>query len=138
MKNVIKEVVYDEITAQSQNWLMWVFAGLGVSIAINEFLGGMLLSCAAAAIMARTRQDNRKKWLMIVTAIVLAVMTAIVWPSVHTEIPVQFGMALSGFLSRWIVNFMAKFMDRVEERADDVADEVLDRVAKSDKGKDDG
>ena len=128
----MKQTIIEQATHSITDWVFLVLAGLGVSIAVDQYFGGMLLSLASASIVARHRNDVRKKWVIAGTAALVATLVAMIWPSTGFHLPVQFAMALSGFASKPIVSFTSKFMDRVEERADDITDKIVDKVLPND------
>ena len=133
----IKQTISNGASDQMQNWSVWLLGGIGVSVAGYEFAGGILLSCAAAAIMAYYRKDRKKALAMYLTAIFFATIVASLWPKYGWEdVSVPIAMGVSGLLSWGVPAFIAAFVGRAAERAPDVVDAALEKVniEKVDKG----
>lgn len=123
-----KEVAADT----AKDWLFLLLAGLGITLAWNQFLGGLVLAMAAAAI-ARNQIPKEQRtgtvWSAMGMAVLLAVIAAgvISWREINF-IPAPLAMCLVGFASRAIIRTVTKMIGRVEERADDIVDAGIDRV----------
>jgi hypothetical protein len=123
----MKQTIMNNANEAALNWPSMILVGLGVSFPLNQVLGGLFFALAAASIMAGTRKEPRKVWVMLVSATVFAMVVAVVWSYYNFEFPLQLAMGLVGLLSGWVSKFIIKFMDRVEYRADDIADNVIEK-----------
>lgn len=121
-----------------KDWLSLLFAGLGITFAPHQWLGGMFLALAGASIARHIdpERDRRELWVVFLTAFVIAHLAAIMAQLWMPAWPVQLVMALSGFGSRRLARFASRFLDRIEARAGDVADRSLDRILPGSKAKD--
>lgn len=113
-----------------KDWLGLLFAGLGITFARHQWLGGMFLALAGASIARHIHpeRDRRELWVVFLTAFVVSHLAAIIAHLWLPGWPVQLVMAISGFGSRRLARFASRFLDRIEARAGDVADRGLDRI----------
>lgn len=113
-----------------KDWLGLLFAGLGITFAPHQWLGGMFLALAGASVARHfdPERDRRELWVVFLTAFVVSHLAAIIAHLWLPGWPVQLVMAASGFGSRRLARFASRFLDRIEARAADVADRGLDRI----------
>ena len=118
-----------------KDWLSLMLTSLGITFAPHQFLGGLFLALAGAAIARALspEKDQRELWLVFVTGAVAGVVSAEVlslwWPAA----PLQLVMFGAGFASRYLARFGIALLDRAEARTGDIADRVIDRVMPEDK-----
>lgn len=120
----------DVIADHSRDWLTLFFAGLGVSFAPHEWIGGMFLALAGASLARHMEpeQDRRELWAVIVAAFMashVAGMAAHAWVPAW---PVQLPMMAAGFASRRATRIAMRVLGLIEARSDTIADRVIDRV----------
>jgi peptidoglycan biosynthesis protein MviN/MurJ (putative lipid II flippase) len=114
-------------TDTAQDWVSLFLAGLGISFALHEFLGGLFLALALASSLARHRKDQRKLWGALVTAGITAVLAAIAWQWMEWQwLPVQLVMASMGVLGSPGATILVALQDRLEDRSGEVADKAID------------
>lgn len=120
----------EQIADHAKDWLTLALAGLGISFAAHEWLGGMFLALAGAAFAMRMdpEQDQRELWVVMLGAFITSHVAAIVvhyfWPG----FPVQLVMLAAGFFSRRLTRMAFGFFTRVEKRTDAISDRVIDRI----------
>lgn len=116
------------------NWVALMLAGLGLSISGAEYLSGICLALALAAIARKydPLKGRRLSFSTAVTAAVVATVTAMVVEHYFPDFPVQLAMAAAGFFSRNLVSMASRLGSRVEERQDDLLDRVVDKVLPGD------
>lgn len=124
----MKQTIINNANEAALNWPSMILVGLGVSFPLNQVLGGLFFALAAASIMAGTRKEPRKLWVMFVSAVVFAMVVAVTWSYYQFEFPLQLAMGLVGLTSGWVSKFIIKFMDRIYERTDDIADKTINKV----------
>ena len=129
----------DAIADHAKDWLTLAFAGLGISFAPHEYLGGLLLALAGAAFAMRTdpERDERELWLVMLGAFLashLAAICAHIW---LPDIPKQIVMAAAGFFSRRITRLALNLGGSVERRSDRIADRLIGKVLPGDPYDDD-
>ncbi|MDE4059781.1 hypothetical protein [Phaeobacter gallaeciensis] len=121
------------MTNQAQDWVSLLLAGLGISFAPHEFLGGMFLALAVASLLARHRKDPRKIWAALGTAALAAILAAVCWDMGGWDfVPVQLVMAAAGVLGRPAATVLVALQDRLEQRSTELADRAIDRVLPDD------
>ncbi len=128
-KTALDEAHYS-ITDMLGNWLVLLLAGLGLSIAVNQFLGGLLLALAMAGV-ARRADPNRGRGIGVTTAFtaaVLSIVAAMTVEAMSWPVPLPLVMGVVGFFSRNLVSIAVRFGSRVEERQDELIDRVVDSV----------
>lgn len=124
----------DAVADHMKDWMTLLFAGLGISFAPHEWIGGMFLAMAGAAFAMRTdpERDERELWLVLLGAFLashLAALCAHVWTP---EIPKQLVMAATGFFSRRVTRFALNLGGAFERRSDKIADRLIGRVLPDD------
>lgn len=120
----------DAAADHAKDWLTLALAGLGISFAPHEWIGGMFLALAAAAFAMRSdpEQDQRELWLVMLGAFLashLAGMAAHWW---LPAFPVQVAMAVAGFFSRRLTRMALRLAGMVEARSDRIADRLIDKA----------
>lgn len=122
----MKDVVADHM----RDWVTLGLAGLGITFAPHEWIGGLFLALAAATFsmrMDRTR-DQRELWVVLFGAFLashLAALAAHIW---FPEISKQLVMVGAGFFSRHIARFSLRLGGMVEDRSDILADRIVDKI----------
>ena len=125
----------DQVADHAKDWLTLSLAGLGISFAPYEWLGGLFLALAGAAFAMRSdpEQDRRELWLVMLGAFLASHVAALIWwhwpPtmwSIHA--PVQAVMLGAGFLSRRLTRLALRVAGMVEARSDRIADRIADRI----------
>lgn len=140
--------IVDATISVLKDWLSLFLLGMGITLAPYEYIGGMFLALAGAAISRAWEKDqNRRRGitveregnfqfiLVVLTAFFVATLAASV---VRTHFPswnVQLIMALSGFASRRIVLFGMIFVDNIYNRSDKLADKIINKVFPDEEGK---
>lgn len=119
----------DQIADHAKDWLTLLLAGLGISFAPHEWIGGMFLALAAAAFAMRSdpEQDRRELWLVLLGAFLASHVAAMAaewwWPA----FPVQVAMAGAGFFSRGLTRMALRMAGLVEARSEEIVDRAVDR-----------
>lgn len=121
----MKDVVADH----AKDWLTLFFAGLGISFAPYEWIGGMFLALAGAAFAMRSdpERDQRELWLVLLGAFLASHLAAMASHAWYPQFPVQVTMCVTGFLSRRLTRFTLKFAGIIEDKGDKIADKVIDK-----------
>lgn len=120
----------DQLADHAKDWLTLLLAGLGISFAPHEWIGGMFLALAAAAFAMRSdpEQDRRELWLVLLGAFLASHLAGMGvhwwWPA----FPVQVAMAIAGFFSRRLTRMALRMAGMVEARGDRIADRLIDRA----------
>lgn len=120
----------EQLADHAKDWLTLALAGLGISFATHNWLGGMFLALAGAAFAMRMdpEQDQRELWVVMLGAFITSHVAAIAvhffWPA----FPVQLVMLAAGFFSRRLTRMAFGFFTRVEKRTDAISDRVIDRI----------
>jgi hypothetical protein len=124
----------DVAADHAKDWLTWGLAGLGISFAPHEWIGGMFLALAAAAFAMRTdpEQDTRELWIVMIGAFLASHLAAIISHIWAPDFPKQIAMMGAGFFSRRISRFALRLGGMVEGRGDKIADRLIDRVLPED------
>lgn len=118
----------DQIADHAKDWLTLLLAGLGISFAPHEWIGGMFLALAAAAFAMRSdpEQDRRELWLVLLGAFLASHLAAMAvhwwWP----PFPVQVAMAAAGFFSRGLTRMALRMAGLVEQRSEEIVDRAVD------------
>lgn len=135
MKDQIVQHAVDNAESIARDPLALVLAGLGISLAPYEFVGGLVLGLAGASIASamNREQDRRQFWLIMLTAMFVSTMAAIGTTYFYPGMSPQFVMAMAGFASRYIVRIALRVLGLVEDRSDVIADKVVDRFLPDDK-----
>lgn len=125
----------NQIADHMKDWLTLALAGLGVTFAPHEWIGGIFLALAAAALAMRLdpEQDQRELWLVMLGAFLAAHVAAVsyIWlleQGYVPPVPKQLVMAAAGFFSRIIVRMLMRIGGLIDARVDDIADAAVDRV----------
>jgi hypothetical protein len=125
MEKRLKDVLADHV----KDWTTLTLAGLGISFAPYEWIGGMFLAVAGATFAMRSdpEQDRRELWLVILGAFLASHLAAMASHKFFPDFPVQVSMFLAGFFSRRITRFALRMAGLIESRGDKIADRVIDR-----------
>ena len=125
MEKKVKDVIADHV----KDWTTLALAGLGISFAPYEWVGGMFLAVAGATFAMRSdpEQDSRELWLVILGAFLASHLAAMASHKFAPDFPVQVSMFLAGFFSRRITRFALRFAGLIEQRGDKIADRVIDK-----------
>lgn len=112
-----------------KDWLTLLLAGLGVTYAPHEWIGGILLALAGAAFAMRAdpEQDVRELWLVLLGAFLAAHIAGMFSVRYFPDFPVQSVMAVTGFFSRRITRFGLRLAGMVESRSDQIAGRLVDK-----------
>lgn len=129
-KKRLKDVLADHV----KDWTTLALAGLGISFAPYEWVGGMLLAIAGATFAMRSEpeQDQRELWLVILGAFLASHLAGIVSNRTFPGFPVQVAMFAAGFFSRRLTRFALKFAGMLEKKSDKIADRVIDTLMPGD------
>lgn len=124
----------EQVADHARDWMTWGLAGLGVTLAAHEWVGGILLAMAGAtfAMKAEPEKDRRELWAVIGGAFFVAHLAALVAIRYAPDLPVQVVMALAGFFSRFVIRFALRLAGVVEGKADRIAERAIDRVLPGD------
>lgn len=116
-------------TDHLKDWLTLLLAGLGVTYAAHEWIGGILLAMAGAAFAMRAdpEQDVRELWLVLLGAFLAAHIAGMFSVRYFPDFPVQAVMAGTGFFSRRITRFGLRLAGMVEGRSDKIAGRIVDK-----------
>lgn len=119
----------DAVADHAKDWLTLFFAGLGISFAPYEWIGGMFLALAGAAFAMRSdpERDQRELWLVLLGAFLASHLAGMASHAWYPEFPVQVTMCIAGFLSRRLTRFTLKFAGIIEDKGDKIADKVIDK-----------
>lgn len=140
--SVKKEIATGAVKAAAENAeevvrhpLNLVLAGLGITFAPHEYLGGLFLALAGASIASSMNrdQDRRGFWLVMLTAIFVSHLAAMAAEAIWPGVPFQLVMSIAGFGSRYLVKIALRAFGLIEERSDKIADRIVDRVLPDDK-----
>lgn len=119
----------------SRDWLTLLFAGLGITFAPHEWLGGLFLALAGASFARHMdpEQDRRELWAVMLGAFLASHLAALVWsrwPDGWFTLtpPVQVVMMATGFFSRRLTRFVMRLAGLIEKRTDTIADRLIDRI----------
>lgn len=125
----------DQIADHLKDPLTLALAGLGITFAPYEWIGGLFLALAGAAFAMRSdpEQDRRELWLVMLGAFLASHIAAMVWqrwPAQWWSMapPVQMVMCGAGFLSRRLTRMALRLAGLIEARSEAIADRVIDRV----------
>ncbi|SEN18706.1 hypothetical protein SAMN04488103_103317 [Gemmobacter aquatilis] len=124
----------DTLADHAKDPLTLALAGLGITFAPYEWLGGLFLALAGAAFAMRSdpEQDRRELWLVMLGAFLASHIAALIWQRWPGEwwtmhAPVQAVMLATGFLSRRLTRFALRLAGLVEARGDVIAERVVER-----------
>ena len=113
----------------SRDGLTLMLAGLGISLSLHQFFGGLFLALAAGSIIARNRRSTRKLWSVMATSAIVAIVAVIFTERFdHWGYAPQLVMDGAGAASSWLVNIFIGVMDGVQERTGTVAERLIDRI----------
>lgn len=110
------------------NWIGMLFAGLGVSFAAHEWVGGMFLALAAAAFAMRRTSEADTILKTLLGAFIASHVGGLVVHYYYPDIPVQIVMALIGLFSQHIMRVAFGVGERVERKTDAITDKLIDKV----------
>lgn len=129
----------DTLADHAKDPLTLALAGLGITFAPYEWLGGLFLALAGAAFAMRSdpEQDRRELWLVMLGAFLASHIAALIWQrwpgdwwTMHA--PVQAVMLATGFLSRRLTRFALRLAGLVEARGDVIAERVVEHFLPDD------
>jgi len=125
----------DAVADHAKDWLTLFFAGLGISFAPYEWVGGLFLALAGAAFAMRSdpERDQRELWLVLLGAFLASHLSAMASHAWYPEFPVQVVMCAAGFFSRRLTRFSLKLAGLMEDRGDKIADRVIDKFLPAEK-----
>lgn len=133
---IVKQVT-DQAAGTVNDWLLWIALGLGVTLATPlEYLGGLLLALAGAAVARRftPEQNKMELWTVVLAAFFCAHVALIITQHWFPDLgEPQLVMAVAGFLSRILVRMGLRFAGAVENKTDKLAERVIDRVLPEDR-----
>lgn len=115
------------------NWIALLFAGLGVSFAAHEWIGGMFLALSAAAFAMRRTNETDTLMKVLLGAFIASHVGAIIMKQYFPQIPVQVVMTVIGLFSQPIMRIAFGFGSKVESKTDLISDRIIDRVLPADK-----
>lgn len=120
----------DQIADHARDWLTLALAGLGITFAPHEWIGGLFLALAGASYARHIEpeQDRRELWAVMVAAFIASHAAAIAVQRWAPELPLQLVMLGAGFFSRRATRWALRFAGLIEERGDRIADRVVDRI----------
>lgn len=110
------------------NWIGMLFAGLGVSFAAHEWVGGMFLALAAAAFAMRRTDETVTLVKVLVGAFIASHVGGVVFHYYFPDVPVQIVMAVIGLFSQHIMRVAFGVGERVERKTDAITDKLIDKV----------
>lgn len=125
-----KQTLADAIAYYVREPLSTVLLGLGITLSVSAFLGGLVLAAAGTALAFRRRESagrtrrGERFWGAIFSGVLVSVGIAMIWPSLpfpFSAVPVQFGMLLGGFMSAEILEATHK---AAKKKLDDAADKA--------------
>jgi hypothetical protein len=115
------------------NWLGLLFAGLGVTFAPHEWIGGMFLALSAAAFAMRRTDQAETLIKVLVGAFIASHVGAIVVHYYMPALPVQIVMAGIGFFSQPLMRMAFGFGIKVESKTDVISEKLIDKVLPTEK-----
>lgn len=126
--------ISENIEAVARDPLSLALAGVGISLAPHEYIGGIVMSLAGASIASAMNrdEDRRSFWLVMLMAIFVSHLAAISAAYFFPTLKAQFVMAVAGFGSRYIVRIALRVFGLLEDRSDRIADKIVDRVLPGD------
>ena len=127
----------NQIEAVARDPLSLILAGMGITLAPYEYLGGIVLALAGASIASAMSKetDKRSFWAVMLTAVFISTVMIQVAGSYPIGIPTPLLMSLSGFGSRPIAKFLLKTFGVFEKRSDILAEKIADKVLPDDDSK---
>ncbi len=119
-----------------KDYVTLTLLGLGVTFAMHEWLGGMLLALAGAAYAMNSdpERDTRELLGVMVGAFLCAHLISLCVNLYFPEFPIQLAMAMAGFFSRRLIGAAFRVSGMVEKKSEKVADRLIDRVLPSSTG----
>jgi len=134
----------DAVTDHIKDPLTLALAGLGITFAPHEWIGGLFLALAGAAFAMRAdpEQDRRELWMVMLGAFLASHVAALFWqrwPDGWWSIqpPVQAVMLVTGFLSRRLTRIALRMAGLVEENTDEIFEEAKRRILPGARDKED-
>lgn len=114
----------------AKDWVLLALAGLGVTFAPHDWVGGMFLGLAAAAFSMHVdpEQDRIELWVVLVGAFIVTNAAAIIASRMVPDVPVQLVMTATGLLSRNIARIILRMAGRVEDKSGVITDRIIDRA----------
>lgn len=128
----------DQIADHAKDWLTLMLAGLGITFAPHEWIGGLFLALAGASLARHIEpeQDRRELWAVMVAAFIASHAAAIGAQRWMPGIPVQLVMLGTGFFSRRLTRFALRLAGLVEARGDQIAGRIANRILPPDQKED--
>lgn len=129
-RRLMREVVADH----ARDWLTLALAGLGITFAPHEWIGGMFLALAGASYARHIEpeQDRRELWAVMVAAFIASHAAAMMAHQWYPGMPVQLVMLGAGFFSRRVTRWALRFAGLVEDRGDVIAGRALNKFLPDD------
>lgn len=126
----------DQLADHAKDWLTLLLAGLGITFAPYDWLGGVFLAlCGASIARHYTPERHRGElWAVMLAAFAVSHGAAVWAERVAPDWPVQIVMMAAGFASRHAVRFCLRLMGRVEAKSDQIAERIVDKVLPDSKG----
>lgn len=120
----------EQVADHAKDWLTLAFAGLGITFAPHEWIGGLFLALAGASYARHIEpeQDARELWAVMVAAFIASHAAALAVQRWAPELPLQLVMLGAGFFSRRATRWALRFAGLIEARGDRIADRVVDRI----------
>lgn len=110
--------------------ILLLLAGIGVTFAPHDWLGGMFLALAAAAFSMHVEpeRDRVELWVVLMGAFIVSHISALVAHKFFPGIQIQLVMIVSGLLSRRAARLVLRAAGRLEDRGDALTDRIVDHV----------
>lgn len=132
--------VTDAAAGTLRDWLALILLGIGVQFPPHQFLGGLFMALAGAAISRAWERERLRRrgcevlrenvatlLLVAATAFFTATMVAVFVNSHWPEWSVPMVMAAAGFASRRIVYAALNITEGLARRGDRIAQRIIDR-----------
>ena len=139
--------IMEVITGTLKDWFSLFLLGIGVQFSTTEYLGGLFMALAGAAIARAWEKEMARKvggelppernatlFLVAVTAFFVSTMTSILVYAHSPNWSAPMVMAISGFASRRIVYTCLSFVEGVANRGDSIAQRVINKFLPDNRG----
>lgn len=126
----MRRTLQDQVADHVKDWLTLILAGLGITFAPYEWLGGMFLALGAAAFAMKRfpEKDKQELWVVMLGAFFASHIVGIASTHWFHEIPVQLPMTLAGFGSRYLARTTMRVFGIVDAKSPAVISNAIDRV----------